>query len=221
MRKYKDNELKQIEFLTIKDWTNLLTRDNVTHQTLDGVTEVTLRPLTVEIRHSDVNWPATWERARVPGLPSDLASMLFKVLHNLLPTQERQYRLGGGADQGNCTYCDPEVKDDLLHAFTGCTLNKHNFAYISALINYLSPGTNDRQVIFLGYQPLGKQQELAACMTISEGLRFIWHNRTRSRALPNQYLKAEIIARANILKLTARYKDTAAILLEMIKNVPP
>ena len=58
-------------------------------------------------------------------------------------------------------------------------------------------------------------------MTISEGLRFIWYNRTRSRALPNQYLKAEIIARANILKLTARYKDTAAILLEMIKNVPP
>ena len=72
----------------------------MTHQTLDGVRELTLRPLTVQIRHSDVNWPATWERARVPGLPSDLASMLFKVLHNLLPTQERQSRLGGWADQG-------------------------------------------------------------------------------------------------------------------------
>ena len=221
LRKYRHNGPKMLELMTIKDWTQILTRDNITHLTLDPIEEPILRPLAIESSHNDVNWAVALDRARTPGLPSDLASMLFKVMHNILPTQERQARFEKGLSQGSCDHCITGPNDDIVHSFTACSLNKHNFEFVNNLINFLSPGTEKKQTLFLNFRPLLRPYELAACTCIAEGLRFMWYNRVRSRSESNILLKASITARANILNLTEKHKDTAEIMLEALKNVPP
>ena len=48
-----------------------------------------LRPCRIEHKHEDYEWETIWPRIRLPGLGTELASFIFKVLHDILPTQER------------------------------------------------------------------------------------------------------------------------------------
>ena len=62
------------------------------------------------------DWPNTWRLAKLRGLESELSSFLFRLLHHLLPTQERVLRLKG--DGGKCLLCNG--LEDLVHAFFSC-----------------------------------------------------------------------------------------------------
>ena len=53
-----------------------------------------LVPCKVEIRNPEYDWETTWHRARLPGLGSELMTLLFKVVHAILvgwhPTYPRE-----------------------------------------------------------------------------------------------------------------------------------
>ena len=68
LRKYDQESDKYIEHMTIKDWSNCLTRDYVTHYHDESQDMKHLIPIRPEEKYPSVNWPSTWERARLPGL---------------------------------------------------------------------------------------------------------------------------------------------------------
>ena len=71
----------------------------------------------VEVQNPTLDWPSIWKIARTKGLGSDLTALMFRLLHQLLPTQDRVARLGG--DQAvllsRLSHCLAEVEDQ-LHA---------------------------------------------------------------------------------------------------------
>ena len=69
------------------------------------------------------DWESAWSRGRLHGLGSELMSFLFKVLHDLLPTQERVARTSVTVN-GNCKLCDLNVMEDLVHALIRCPGNQ-------------------------------------------------------------------------------------------------
>ena len=86
------------------------------HAEIDG-DQPTLIPVRAELSGQGQDWLATWAMLKTNGLSSEYSSFLFKLLHQLLPTQDRIN--GITKDMEVCKVCksDPE---DLWHAFFGC-----------------------------------------------------------------------------------------------------
>ena len=68
------------------------------------------------------NWGRSYSLARLKGLSPDHKSVLFKLLHQLLPTGERVHRLQPNKSPA-CTLCRTGPVDTLLHACTECEAN--------------------------------------------------------------------------------------------------
>ena len=67
--------------MTVREWYACLLAKRVTY---DGAV---LIPVRAERHRPDRDWPNIWLRARQRGLPADLSSFLFRLLHLMLPVQ--------------------------------------------------------------------------------------------------------------------------------------
>ena len=81
-----------------------------------------LIPCRAELKDPELPWDSIWPSIRLPGLGSEITSFLFKVLHNLLPTQERVSRTSP-AVTGMCRQCVLDVAEDLQHVLVSCPGN--------------------------------------------------------------------------------------------------
>ena len=110
-----------VSHMSEKQWYQLLLESKVTMAETDE--SIQLIPCRAEIRNPGFDWESTWFRARMSGLGSKLISFLFKVLHDLLPNQERIARINPAVN-GDCKLCVPNVKEDLVHALIRCHGNQ-------------------------------------------------------------------------------------------------
>jgi zinc-binding in reverse transcriptase len=78
----------------------------------------TLPPPKVEAKRPELGWRRIWQNLHTVGLPLLAADIMFCMLHNVLPLQARQHRLGV-ADSAACRRCDATVEDS-VHFFTRC-----------------------------------------------------------------------------------------------------
>ena len=110
-----------VRVMTIKQWYRLLLEREVLTgpETEDGPPSPL--PLRCESFHPESNWSVAWSLVRTPGLPSPTSSFLFKLLHLLLPTQERIRRLRLDREEvgGLCLLYGAE-NEDLDHLFFSC-----------------------------------------------------------------------------------------------------
>ena len=74
----------------------LLLEDNCTMEEVND-TERSYIKCRVERVKPEVDWNRRWRLARLPGLGSENVSFIFKMLHQILPTQERVARTKPGA----------------------------------------------------------------------------------------------------------------------------
>ena len=81
-----------------------------------------LIPSRVELINPTTNWEDVWRRSRLRGLGSELASFIFKVLHQLLPTAERVHKTNPKSS-ALCRLCSLGTTEDLLHALISCPGN--------------------------------------------------------------------------------------------------
>ena len=101
-----------------------------------------LIPIRIELSSPDTDWPRTWSLTKQRPLGPLLTSFLFKMLHNILPTGDREARILPAASP-NCTRStqDPPVLETLYHyLFTFPTkqrsLNLSNYLSIPILPKY-------------------------------------------------------------------------------------
>jgi hypothetical protein len=93
IRNGKHEGLLRISTMTTSMWYRVILESTVTHRAGQG-TANELIPCRVEEKYPDKDWDRAWSYLVLPGLPSDLTSFLWLMIHNLLPTKERLFRLG-------------------------------------------------------------------------------------------------------------------------------
>ena len=151
------------------------------------------------------------------GLGSDLTGFLFKLVHCLLPNQDRVSRFGGEDDQnhGLCNFCSDDVETP-LNAFVQC---HHNMlvglallGYLQAVVPDLSPEAALR--LELGMQ-LSEMEELATMYVLSIGLKYIWEARVERKQVRLYKMRSEVEARVTILRKT-RHTEAGNLMLEMM-----
>ena len=216
IKHYKNNSPMNIAVLSTRQWYRLLLEDRVL-MSQDENNGLNLLPIRPEILHPNSDWPSIWARARSKGLGSDLTAFIFRLLHQLLPTQERVHRIvGNGQGPGGlCILCHQE-REDLQHAFFFCNQNNGvGFAllsYVQQVVPTMSPEGGLRLELD---GDLGEEDQLAVTCLLATGMKYIWETRAEKKTLVLYKMKAEIEARISILRRT-RYWKSGDKMLEMI-----
>ena len=118
---HHQNSPLNVTVISVKQWYRLLLEQKVLMSPETDSEPQKLIPVRCEALHPESNWNYAWHLVKTPGLKSSTSSFLFKLLHLLLPTQDRVHRLGVNGSQSTrlCMVCRTE-DDSLQHAFYRC-----------------------------------------------------------------------------------------------------
>ena len=179
--------------MTTKQWYNYLLDLNIlklTHE--DG--SVSNRVCRVERLWPDLDWESTWTRIKLPSLPNDTTSFLWKLMHDLLTTEERVNATVGNAS-ASCRFgCG--VVADLEHCFFGCCLTNDVGNWLLSLVRKFEP-TNEANIL-----KLKTPSNDALDWIIAITLHLIWSSRVASKKANLQQCVAHLKAEAEIMKNT-------------------
>ena len=213
IKHYKETSHMNIAVMTTKQWYRTLLEDRVLMQPYDPNSPPVLLPVRVESLLPNVDWKSAWRLLRTKGLRSLQSSFLFKLLHQLLPTQDRISRIT--RDSGMCKVC-LVANDDLLHALLQCPDSRAAGDHLLGLVQVAIPDLPPDKLLRLDFgTELNEVDVLPLLTIISTGLMYIWQARVEKKR-PTQYkMRAEIEAEISILR-KSRYWASADRVLEII-----
>ena len=86
-----------------------------------------------ELSSPSTDWEKSWQRSRLKGLGSEATSFLWKLLHCILPTEQRLVRILPNLKE-ECKYC-PDKTADLTHCFFECCKTRNVGTWLLSLVN--------------------------------------------------------------------------------------
>ena len=199
--------------MTTIQWYRSLLEDRVLMQLHADDSPQVLLPVRVEQLNPAQDWTTTWILSKSKGLSSEQNTFMFKLLHQLLPTQDRLSRLLNEPVLCKTCRASPE---DLLHAFFSCPSSKAVGDLLLSFVRIVVPGLSPQQLLRLDLGPgLAEADQLATICVISTGLNYIWQARVDKKVVTQYKMRAEIEAMITILRKT-RYYASADRVLELI-----
>ena len=201
--------------MSSSQWYTLLLEDNITMEHLPNSNLRQFIPSRAEVDSPATDWEKTWHLARLKGLGPEMSSFLWKLLHKLLPTQDRVSRILRNKTP-ICTLCQDQVIEDIHHAFFTCSFSRQTS---SLLLNCLSdqlPEISPSQILTLNFN-VNQDEELPLVWFTGHFLKSIWEARTHKKKPQPFSTRADLEARANILRET-RYSEAADQIFEMLES---
>ena len=118
IRQAKQNTPLNVATMSTANWYRLLVEQEITmYKPINSPWEfIRCR---AEIASPDTDWESSWRRARLRGLGAEATSFLWKLLHRLLPSEERLARILPNSSN-NCKICATPTNTDLHHCFFQC-----------------------------------------------------------------------------------------------------
>ena len=216
IKSVKNEGLLQIASLSVGLWYKVLLENLVTTETDDNNFQFTKR-CKIETEHPNVNWKTTWSLACTPGLTSNSYTFLFKMIHNILPTQQRLNRILPGVNSPQCTLCPTQNTSDLSHALFTCDYNVEVGNWLLSILGRVIHGVTPEQLILLNLN-VERDLQLPLAWLISETLNIVWNNRTVKKAC-NLFL-TRVTLEANIMLLRkTRHSKAVEKIVEIMNSV--
>ena len=213
IRRVHQNTPLGVSLMTEKQWYWYLLEENVIMAETEQGRE--LIPCRAETKDPELNWETVWHRVRLPGLGPVMVSFLFKVVHDLLPTQERVSRTNP-AVTGTCRMCELESLETLEHALVTCPANQG--AGVALLAALPTEARVEGQLALRLQLPVADQHELPVVWFLSVGWCSIWEQRCCGNKPELYKVRADLEAKISILRKT-RYSDPAAEITSMINRL--
>ena len=142
-------------------------------------------------------------------------SFLFKVLHDLLPTQDRLARTSPTVT-GECIMCTTNVREDLEHALVSCP---SNYGIGNAVLESLPPGNRVHGQHVLRLQlALEDHHELPVVWFLAVSWSSIWESRKLGRRPELYKVRADLEAKVSLLRET-RHAEAAEEITSIIANL--
>ena len=213
IKHYKQNSPLNISLMTTRQWYRALLEDRVLMLQGGDVSPPVLLPVRVEQLVPDHDWAGTWILMKTKGLNSDQSSFLFKLLHQLLPTQNRIHRITN--EPGLCKVCNV-LPEDLDHALFTCPSSKTVADLLLSYVHTVVPGMSTQRLLRLDFGArLDDTDQLAILGLVSTGLTYIWQARAEKKVLTQYKMRAELEAMISILR-KSRFTSSADKIFEII-----
>ena len=178
-----------------------------------------LIPTKLESLFPNFDFSNSYRLIRLFGLTPDQKSFLFKMIHNLLPTKERLYRLKK-VPTPYCIFCPDLMVDDMEHFFV-CSKYFHIMGPVTNLIHTILPGVPVSEIVSLRVR-LENSNELPFVWLLSSFLMLVWNARIMGKALTFPSFQAEVQACSEVLKATRwnqySLQNSAVILDQLLRN---
>ena len=160
--------------MTTKDWYYYILHNNLFYTKVNGVsTKLFCR---IERMKPDWNFPEVWASVRLASLPSQTTSFLWKLAHELIPSEGRlsACNFGGNTSPFCKRACIDEKIADYEHIFFGCSQSKDIGEWLLSRIRGHSPSavTPESILSFRHYD-----NDAIAWIT-AKTLHYIWEKRS-------------------------------------------
>ena len=166
-----------------------------------------------ELAGPETDWEKTWRLARLPGLGPEHTSFLFKMIHQILPTQEILFRTNNGVNN-ICKVPGCNEVDDLCHSLVLCESNQQIGSNLMELLRHHQPSLSNSAALRLELE-VDEEVELPLVWIMAATLVSIWdQKKTKNRVIPH-LTRSELEAKINILRET-RLASMVNTLEEMI-----
>ena len=174
------------------------------------------KPSRSELASPENDWEKSWHLARQKGLGPEMTSFLWKLLHRLLPTQDRISRILKNKSPV-CQLCQGQVIEDQPHVFFQCRFNGDSG---SALLDYLAtliPGLSQQHALTLNFRTTAPQEDFPLVWFTGFYLHNIWDARSQKKQPQLFSIRADLEARVSSLRET-RLTNEAILIGTMIEN---
>ena len=165
--------------MTVSQWYQYLLEEGVT-MVEDQEGRRTARACRVEELQPEVDWRSSFSLARLKGISLDQKSLLFKLLHQLLPTGERVHRLQPAKSLA-CSNCRAGEVENMQHAIFLCEANKLAAAAMLRSAQCYSASLTADRLLHLDVEVLDPFT-LPTVTIVATGLELIWRNRMKTTA---------------------------------------
>ena len=213
----KDDTPLNIITMSERDWTRLLTEENITMELNQDTSTRQLKPCKVEADSPTTDWPLSWGLCRQAGIPPYLASFLWKLLLNLICPQERLHRMGT-ATSPLCKLCNTSTIGNLQHTFFQCPFNDGaGQLLINCLQNHI-PRLSAEAILRLEFSNLDDDMSLPVTLITAITLNYIWSQRMSSSKFRAYQVRSKIEQTINLLR-TSRLADVSAKLQALLNQM--
>ena len=177
-----------------------------------------LIPCRAELNNPENDWDTSWKLANMRGLNPAEQEFLWKMLHNLLPTQARLFRLKMmNTPNDRCNLCSLEETADLPHTLVTCPFNSEVSVWLMQLLRLHVPLLQPSHVVLLHLGEVQESLHLPLVWLIANTLGLIWDHRKEKKKPTLHSVRSTLEARINILRKT-RFNNAVTI-LESLPNL--
>jgi hypothetical protein len=211
IRQAKQNTPMNVTTMSTAEWYRLLVEQEITmHQPINSPMEyITCRS---ELASPDTDWESSWRRARLKGLGAEATSFLWKLLHRLLPTEERIARILPNSSN-NCKLCATPTNADLHHCFFQCVSTVEVGSVLLSMVRLYDPAVTPQKLLRLEFQ-CEPDEEMPLVWMLSHSLLYMWGIRLGGKTVNRTLTRAVLESKISILRET-RFSNEH----DMIKSI--
>ena len=158
------------------------------------------KPVKCEIKNPNVDWTRSWDLAKMKHLTSEQSSFLFKLLHNILPTNSRLHHLKQ-KDNPACSHCSSGFADDCQHALLNCSKNEDVNIWVISFTRKVVPNCSLLDIVTLNLD-INEDMKYPLVWALSHVFSLIWHLRMNKKSVSLFNIRADMEARINFLRTT-------------------
>ena len=158
------------------------------------------RPCKAELASPTTDWTFSWSMCRQPGLSPELSSFLWKMMLDLLSTQQKLNKMGS-TPSPLCKLCKLEP-GSLSHELISCTLNDNVGQLLLTTLQTLIPSLTSANILRLDFPTLDSKLHLPATLLIAVSLSTIWKERTTNSRVRAYQVRSELEQTINLLRTT-------------------
>ena len=200
--------------MTEAQWYHLLLEENVTKE-VNEEQGYSLKPCRAELTSMENDWETSWRRMRLKGLGSELVSFLFKLLHQLLVTQERLFRINQAATSlCKAAGCPGDMNEDLEHALMQCPGNNGIGLICMDAVKRHIPDLTIENALLLNFET-EKSMELPIVWFFAVTWKNIWDARCNGKKPELYKIRSDMEARVALLRTTRSYGNDV-IMMEIL-----
>ena len=215
IRWVKDNTPLNIATMTTAQWYRVMLEKEITMEEPEGMPRQYIK-CKAELRSPGTDWELTWSLSRQKGLGSDATSFLWKLLHCILPTEERLSRILPNSSP-SCKFCSVQVSANLEHCFFYCNLTKTVGTQVLNLCQTFCPGITPSQVLRLELH-VDQTEETPIVWVVTQFLMNIWEARVKGKMADLFKVRSDLESKVNLLRET-RYNNMSLVITEMLLNL--
>ena len=207
IRRVKDDTPLNVITMREKDWTRLLTEDFVTMLSVSDSGQQQFTPCKVEVASPSTDWTRCWAACRQPGIPPDLASFLWLMMHDLLSTQAKLHRMRT-IQSPVCKMPGCTEDGTLQHELIDCSKNDGIGPRLMLCLQHHVPGLQPEDVLRLDHGDSAGELSLPMTLLTAIVLNHIWKERKLGSTIRDYKVRAELEQYVTLLRTTRLVTST-------------